>query len=245
MRSSNLKHCKCKRKQGHICSLIVSVAVAVSSIVIPSSVMILNVHAVTSNDASQVVATEKVEESTQCTTELVEVKEKKQNKTNLSKKTEKATKAVVKETEPIQTNQVEEVEVSNEYSGAIDYNYTPEYVALSDYDRDLLERLVTGEAASLGFDGCALVAQAVRDTMVLSGTTSVEKIIKDYKYTGSTNLKATQAAKDAVSFIFDQCGYAVQHRIIYFYAEDIVSSPWHETQNYVTSCANVRFFDQA
>lgn len=121
-----------------------------------------------------------------------------------------------------------------------DPSYSPKAVALSAYDRDKLERLVMGEAGSLGYTGCALVAQAIRDAMNLSGTTSIDAIISEYQYVGSTSIAPSVDVKNAVSFIFDQNGSAVQHRVLCFYTG---TSNWHETQKFVTSCANVRFFD--
>lgn len=125
-----------------------------------------------------------------------------------------------------------------------DPNYVPGTVILSDEDRNLLERLVMGEAGSLGYTGCALIAQSVRDTMVLEGITSVSEVIRRYNYTGSTSVKANSNAVNAVSFIFDQNGSAVQHRILYMYESSICSSPWHESQNYVVTYGSVKFFDK-
>lgn len=121
-----------------------------------------------------------------------------------------------------------------------DYAYNPQPVSLSAYDRAKLERLVMGEAGSMGFNGCALVAQAIRDAMNRSNTSSIDTIISTYQYYAPTNKEPNQDVKDAVSYIFDQNGSAVQHRILVFYTG---TSGWHETQNYITTCGNVRFFD--
>lgn len=121
-----------------------------------------------------------------------------------------------------------------------DPSYSPKPVTLSSYDRAKLERLVMGEAGSLGYTGCALVAQAIRDSMNRSGTTSIDTIISEYKYYAPTNKTPNQSVKDAVSYIFDQNGSAVQHRILCFYTGN---SGWHETQNFIVGYGNVRFFD--
>lgn len=121
-----------------------------------------------------------------------------------------------------------------------DYSYSPAPVSLSEYDRAKLERLVMGEAGSIGFNGCALVAQAIRDAMNRSNTSSIDTIISTYQYYAPTNKEPNQDVKNAVSYIFDQNGSAVQHRILVFYTG---TSGWHETQNYITTCGNVRFFD--
>lgn len=121
-----------------------------------------------------------------------------------------------------------------------DYSYNPSPVSLSEYDRAKLERLVMGEAGSMGFNGCALVAQAIRDAMNRSNTSSIDTIISTYQYYAPTNKEPNQDVKNAVSYIFDQNGSAVQHRILVFYTG---TSGWHETQDYITTCGNVRFFD--
>ena len=113
-------------------------------------------------------------------------------------------------------------------------------LSLSSYDRAKLERLVMGEAGSTGYYGASLVAQCIRDAMVRSNTTSIDEIISDYGYYGSTATEPNSAVKEAVSFIFDQGGSAVDHRIIVFY---IGHSAWHETQTFVTEYCGMRFFD--
>ena len=121
-----------------------------------------------------------------------------------------------------------------------DPSYNPSPVSLSSYDREKLERLVMGEGGSMGYTGCALIAQSIRDAMNRSNTTSIDRIISEYQYYGSTAYAPNQDVKNAVSFIFDQNGSAVQHRVLCFY---VGSSSWHESQNYITSIGNVRFFD--
>ena len=121
-----------------------------------------------------------------------------------------------------------------------DYSYTAKHLSLSSYDRAKLERLVMGEAGSMGFNGCAVVAQAIRDSMVRSGTTSIDQIISEYQYFASTSMQPNSDVKNAVSFIFDQDGIAVQHRVMCFY---VGYSAWHETQTFITQIDGVRFFD--
>lgn len=125
-----------------------------------------------------------------------------------------------------------------------DLSYNPGTVSLYDSDRELLERLVMGEAGSLGFTGCALIAQAVKDTMLLEGISSVSDVISRYGYSASTSIKPNEAARDAVSYVFDKNGSAVQHRILYFYESSICSSSWHESQNFIVQYENVKFFDR-
>ena len=58
-----------------------------------------------------------------------------------------------------------------------DPSYSPSPVSLSSYDREKLERLVMGEGGSMGYTGCALIAQSIRDAMNRSNTTSIDRII--------------------------------------------------------------------
>ncbi len=188
-------------------------------------------------------------------------------KTNEKSKTEKTASSVKKtsateETKPKaaaeSTQSSDTVSESNDYdndyssnsesysggalvTGAVvDPSYTPTHVSLSDYDRAKTERLVMGEGGIMGYEGCALIAQSIRDAMVRSGTSSIDRIISEYQYFGSTDYEPNQDVKDAVSFIFDQDGVAIQHRVLCFY---IGSSEWHETQTYLYQIGGVRFFD--
>lgn len=121
-----------------------------------------------------------------------------------------------------------------------DTGYSPSMVSLSSYDRAKLERLVMGEAGTMGYTGCALVAQSIRDAMNRSNTSSIDQIISQYQYFGDTDIEPNADVRNAVSFIFDQNGSAVQHRVLCFY---IGYSSWHETQTFLTELGGVRFFD--
>ena len=101
-----------------------------------------------------------------------------------------------------------------------------------------------GEFGSGGFVGAALIAQSVKDAMCFDGFTSVDKIIADYHYTGRTDIPANDACKQAVRYIFDENHDAVQHRILYMYNPLIVDSEFHESQNYILTYEDVRFFDR-
>lgn len=123
-----------------------------------------------------------------------------------------------------------------------DENYFGHVIILEDSDRDLLEHLVMGEAGNQGMIGAALVAQAIRDTMVYKGFDTVAEVRKALKYSGSISKEPNQDVKDAVAFIFDQGGYAVRHKVLYFYAPKIVNSTWHESQTFIIEYGGHRFF---
>lgn len=124
-----------------------------------------------------------------------------------------------------------------------DVNYKGTSIALTAEDRDLLERLVMGEAGNEGYEGAALVAQAIRDTMVYKGYNSVAAVREGCKYSGRIDREPNNNVKRAVAFIFDEGGYAVRHKIFYFYAFKYTKSSWHETQPFVIQHGGHRFFD--
>lgn len=124
-----------------------------------------------------------------------------------------------------------------------DPNYTSYAIHLSDADRDLAERIIMGEAGSMGYNGMAVVAQSLRDAFVMGGYSDIASVIKNYGYYGSTSIKPSQSCKDVVNYIFDQGGSAVQHRVLVFYSTQYCSSSWHESQNFVCQIGSVRFFD--
>lgn len=124
-----------------------------------------------------------------------------------------------------------------------DPNYTPYAISLSDYDRDKIERVVMRESGYCGYNAMALVAQCMRDAWIRSGASSADAVISNYGYSGSMSLNPTAECKDVVSYIFDQGGSAVQHRVLFYYASDYCSSSWHESQNYICAVGAERFFD--
>ena len=124
-----------------------------------------------------------------------------------------------------------------------DPNYTSYAIHLSDADRDLAERIVMGEAGSMGYTGMAIVAQCLRDAFVMGGHSDIATVISKYGYYGSTSIKPSQTCKDVINFIFDQGGAAVQHRTLVFYSTTYCQSSWHEAQEFVCQYGPVRFFN--
>jgi len=108
-------------------------------------------------------------------------------------------------------------------------------------DRQYLEGLVMGEFGT-DYIGAVLVAQCIRDSMVKSGTNSAAVIKRIYGYTAPVHKEVSQNVKRAVAFVFDEGGSGVQHPIYYFYASNLVSGSWHETQKFVVQRHAARFF---
>lgn len=175
--------------------------------------------------------TKKVQEDTQTATETAEPADSNNSYDSYSEPQEE----IVYEIQaPSADNGNALIAISNPDSSYVPARVVPD-------DRALLERLVMGEAGGTNnFECCALVAQCIRDSMNRSGTNSVRKIINDYQYSARTDIAPNSTVKRAVSFIFDQNGVAIQHRVICFH---IGVSGWHSTQNYLLTCAGVKFYD--
>lgn len=125
-----------------------------------------------------------------------------------------------------------------------DPNYTGKSIRITGNDRVILEKLVMGESGNQGFEGSALVAQCIRDMYILGGFDSVDAVRRSCGYSASLRHEPNQNVKDAVSFIFDEGGYAVKHRILYFYAPRYSKGSFHETQNLVINYVDHKFFDR-
>ena len=125
-----------------------------------------------------------------------------------------------------------------------DTTYMCASVTLTEEDRDLLERLCMGEFGSGGFIGACLIAQSVKDAMCFDGYSSVAEVIRECRYTGSTDMGTNDECRQAVRYIFDENHDAVQHRLMYMYNPRMVQSNFHESQNFILSYGGVRFFDK-
>lgn len=219
------------RKISKLGSIIVTAFIVFAAVIIPGVTFIQNVEAVTNvkNNVLNIGGSKVF-------SDVIAKSDKKQTAEKFTEATQPVTEAETKVEAP-KAKAI--VACAN-----IDTTYKPKHVNLSAYDRAKVERLVMGEAGGMGYKGSALVAQTIRDTMVLEKNNSIDYIISSYQYEGSTDNEPTAAVKKAVSYIFDNDGYAVQHRLIYFYASDLIESEWHETQDYVASCGAERFFDR-
>lgn len=112
--------------------------------------------------------------------------------------------------------------------------------ALTDAERDLVERVVMAEAGGESFEGQMLVAQCILNAAEKTGTAPSE-VVTTYQYT-SRRPDPTQSVKDAVVAVFDSGETVTDELILYFYNPAIVTSTWHESQIFVTEVGGHRFF---
>lgn len=113
--------------------------------------------------------------------------------------------------------------------------------ALTDAERDVVERVVMAEAGGEGFDGQRLVAQCILNTAEAMDLRPDEVVLAPNQY-ASPAAEASQEVKDAVSAVFDAGDMATDEPIRWFYAPARVYSAWHESKRYVLTYQNHKFF---
>ena len=126
-----------------------------------------------------------------------------------------------------------------------DEDYIGGIVLLTDEDRDLLEKLIYGEAGNQGFIGICLVAQCLRDAMLYEDFESIAEIRKEFRYYGSIKKGTSDEVKRAIEFIFNEGHYAVKHPILYFYIPIEGKKGFHETQEFIVQYKKTKFYWKA
>lgn len=120
-------------------------------------------------------------------------------------------------------------------------------INLTDKDKYTLYCTVAGEAGNQSFDGKAAVAQCLFNAMKKDGFT-VDEVIKVYQYAGwndelqYSNPNAWENCRLAVDAVFDVGFKLTDENILWFYNPDIVYSSFHESQKYVMTIGDHKFF---
>ena len=115
----------------------------------------------------------------------------------------------------------------------------PRY-ALTDHERDTVERVVMAESGGEPLEGQMLVAQCILNAAEKSGERP-DAVVVAFKYTAARP-KPTDSVRRAVSAVFDDGKTVVDEKILYFYAPALCSSEWHESQRFVIEEGGHRFF---
>lgn len=115
--------------------------------------------------------------------------------------------------------------------------------ALTDAERDIVERVVMAEAGGEGYDGQRLVAQCILNTAEAMDLRPDEVVLAPNQY-ASPAAEASQEVKDAVSTVFDAGDMATDEPIRWFYAPKYVYSAWHESKAFVLEYGGHRFFKE-
>lgn len=118
---------------------------------------------------------------------------------------------------------------------------------LTDNDRYIVERIVSGEAGYETMDGKMAVAQCIKDAMLQDNISAVT-VQSKYGYAGwKTDLESTYPEDwvevlEAIERVFDQGENVTDENILWFYAPKYTTSKWHESQKYVGTYGTQRFF---
>ena len=114
---------------------------------------------------------------------------------------------------------------------------------ITDEERYDLASAITAEATGEPFAGKVAVAQCVLQACEDDGIRPNEALEK-YKYSSNRPEPADESLA-AVAAVFDFGHVATSEPIKYFYAPDLVTSIWHESQTYVMTINNHKFFKEA
>ena len=109
-------------------------------------------------------------------------------------------------------------------------------------ERQLIERVVMGEAGNQGTTGQMLVAQCILNACEKDNIRPT-KAVKKYQYAGYCDA-VTDEVRDAVANVFDAGEEITDEPILYFYAFKTTRSAWHERQVLVIEHKDHRFFKE-
>lgn len=121
--------------------------------------------------------------------------------------------------------------------------FTPDpvpFYPLSDYERWIAECLVEGESGNQSFRGRKLVAQCIYNACVQDDLTPSEVRIK-YGYVGWSET-VSEKSKEAVVAVFDNGELEVEDNILWFYNPAGGRAKFHESQRWVLTEQNHKFF---
>lgn len=113
---------------------------------------------------------------------------------------------------------------------------------LTDAERWEIAAAITAEAEGEPFAGKAAVAQCILQACEDDGIRPAEAL-KEYGYS-SSRPEPCKEALEVVQAVFDFGYVATSEPIKYFYAPKLTSSEWHESQVYVMTINNHRFFKE-
>ena len=107
-------------------------------------------------------------------------------------------------------------------------------------ERELICEVVMAESGIEPFDGKMAVSQCILNACEKTGKRPAE-IVEEYGYT-DRRVEPNAETREAVAAVFDAGETVTDAEILYFYAPELVSSEWHESQTYVCTIGGHRFF---
>ena len=152
-----------------------------------------------------------------------------QDKSTLQNDMDKLTNEI----EQLKSQKQSEAQKSNRSAERPRYN-------LAGSERDLVERVVMAESGGESYEGQMLVAQCILNACEIDGIRPAETV-KKYVY-AKGRPKPIESVIKAVSAVFDKGETVTDEPIVYFYAPKMVKSKFHESQRFVLTEGNHRFF---
>lgn len=110
-------------------------------------------------------------------------------------------------------------------------------------ERELICEVVMAESGIEPFDGKMAVSQCILNACEKTGKRPAE-IVEEYGYT-DRRVEPNAETREAVAAVFDAGETVTDAKILFFYAPALVSSEWHESQTYVCTIGEHRFFGEA
>lgn len=107
-------------------------------------------------------------------------------------------------------------------------------------ERELICEVVMAESGTELYAGKIAVSQCILNACEQTGKRPAE-IVTEYGYT-ARRVKPNAEVEKAVSAVFDDGETVTDADILYFYAPELVSSEWHESQTYICTIGGHRFF---
>jgi hypothetical protein len=123
------------------------------------------------------------------------------------------------------------------------YISAPRY-ALSDTERDLVERVVMAESGNQTLEGQMAVAQCILNTAEATGQRPDAVVLAPNQYADpAARESVTESIREAVHRVFDDGETVTEEPIRYFYAPRYCAGRWHESAlEYVITIGGHKFF---
>ncbi len=128
-------------------------------------------------------------------------------------------------------------------SGTVSTSSTPVNYPLTDYERDLIERVVMTEIGGGTYEDKLAVAQCIYDRVIHYGKSVEQVIYQKNAFADPSTKTPSKSVKDAVEDVFTNGKRVTVEPIFYFIASyAVTSSCFHETQKCVLITDAQRYY---
>lgn len=149
-------------------------------------------------------------------------------------------------TEPKQERVAESSEATAEDIENNDYGryiiQDPVY-AITDEERNLIERVVAAEARGESIECMMAVAQTIRDRCITREQTVTEVLTSQNQFANPYEGEITDRLSDAVRFTFDEGISTFEYPVTHFYASHLIDPPgWTSNMEFLGEIDGVSFY---